>query len=130
MGVVLVNNIPKVIPLLKEQVAVRVNNVAQIAVARLIAASPIDTGFLRSHLGQTTTATPNNLSAEVRSLAPYSGPTDTGVRGTLWWTNTWLGIRSEFPQLMLGKGESAGPGVIRAAMQEFHGVLGRKGGRF
>lgn len=132
MGVVLVNNIPKIIPELKRQVAGRVNVVAQFFVGEAIRNSPYDTGFLRNHIGQTLAATAERLEAEVRSLAPYSAPTDSGIRGTLWWTKAFLRAREMFPRILMGKTEvgTVGPSIIGATLQEYHGPLGSpRGGK-
>ena len=132
MGVQLVNRIPVVIPLLKEQVAIRINNAAQFWVNEAQNNANIDTGFMKAHIGQTTTAVPNSLSAEIRSLAPYSMFQDTGRNGgNLFWTRAYIATREKFRQFIyqgLAFTGSAGSGVIRAASQEFHGPLGRGGG--
>jgi len=130
MGVQLVNNIPKVVPELKRQVAERLNAAAQFWVGQAKQNAPVDTGFLKAHVGQSIAAVPERLEAEVRSLARYSAPTDTGIRGTLWWTKSYLRTRELFPQFLYGKAGSAGANVIRAAEEDFHGPMGRKGGGF
>jgi hypothetical protein len=49
------------------------------------------------------------------------------------WTVAGLETRQKFEYLMksgfvsISRGESAGPGVIRAALIDYHGPLGRKG---
>lgn len=132
MGVQLVNNREKVVAELKRQVAQRINAAAQLMVGEAQRNANVDTGYLRSSIGQTITAVPERLEAEVRSLAKYSQPQDTGMRGNLYFTRAWLRVREIFPQLIAGKISvgTAGPGVVRASEQEFHGPLGSpRGGK-
>lgn len=130
MGVNLVDRTPQVLAALKEQLANGLNSAATFFVTEAKQNSNVDTGFMKEHIGITVSAVANNLSAEVRSLAPYSGPQDTGIRGNLFWTRAWLATREKFKQFMMSKGESAGANVIRAALEEFHGPMGRKGRGF
>lgn len=140
MGVNLVNNFPKVQAAIKEQVARGINNAAQFWVSEAIDLAPEDTGFLKAHIGQTVSAAPNNLHAEIRSLAPYSSVVNFGsARGQApqpFWTVAGLLTRQKFDYLLksgfvqIGRLGSAGPNVIRAALEEFHGPMGRKGGGF
>lgn len=130
MGIRLVDNTVQVKAALREQIANGLNAAATFFVTEAKNAAPVDTGFLKAHLGVTVAAVPSSLSAEVRSLARYSAPTDTGIRGTLWWTKSWLATREKFKQFLMTKGTSAGAGVIRAAEEEFHGPMGRKGRGF
>lgn len=133
MGVKLVNNIPKVIPAIKAQVAKGINNACQFGVSEAKDLAPEDTGFLKSHIGQTVTATPNSLFGVIRSLARYSGLVNFGTSKQApqpYWTVAMLLLKQKFPAFILGKEGSAGSGVIRAAEEEFHGVFGRKGAGF
>lgn len=139
MGVTLVNNFPKVQAALKEQIAQGINNAAQFWVSEAGDLAPVDTGFLKAHIGQTVSAVPNNLSAEIRSLAPYSGPVNYGTSRQApqpFWTVAGLLTRQKFAYLLksgfigISKLGSAGPNIIRAALEEFHGPMGRKGGGF
>lgn len=139
MGVTLVNNFPKVQAALKEQVANGINNAAQYWVTEAQSLAPVDTGFLKEHIGQTVAAVPNNLHAEIRSLAPYSGFINYGTSRHSprpFWTVAGLMTREKFHDLLksgfvrISKGTSAGAKIIRAALEEFHGPMGRKGGGF
>jgi len=130
MGVVLVDRKDKIIAELKLQLAMGLNAAAIEWVSGAKAKANVDTGFMKEHIGITKSASSADLSAEIRSLAPYSGPQDTGIHGNLFWTSTYLEIRERFSQFLYGKAGSAGPGVIRAAQQDFHGPLGSsKGGK-
>lgn len=118
------------IPLLKEQVAARLNNAAAFWVAEAQANANVDTGFMKNSTGVTVPATPNSLFTVIRCLAPYGSAQDTGIRGNLWWTRAFLATREKFTQFLYDKVGSAGPGVIRAALQEYHGPLGNpRGGK-
>lgn len=139
MGVRLVNNFPKIQVAIKEQLAQGINNACQFWVSEAKDLAPVDTGFLKEHVGQTTSAVPNNLSAEIRSLAPYSGFVNYGTSRQSpqpFWTVAGLLTREKFTYLLksgfigISKLGSAGPNIIRAALQEFHGPMGRKGGGF
>lgn len=139
MSVKLVNNFPKVQAALKEQVARGINNAAQFWVTEAQDLAPVDTGALKANIGQTTSAVANNLSAEVRSLMPYSGFVNFGTARQSpqpFWTVAGLMTRQKFDSLLksgfvsISQGTSAGPNVIRAALEEFHGPTGRKGGGF
>lgn len=130
MGVTLVDNRVKVVAELKRQVAGRLNTAAQFFVGEAQRNANIDTGFMKEHIGMTLAATAERLEAEVRSLAPYSGPQDTGLRGNLFWTRAYIRTREMFKQFLYGTAGSAGSGVIRAAQEDFHGPMGRKGGGF
>lgn len=126
MGVRLVDNTEKVKREIRAQLAIRVNNAAQFFVGEAKRNANIDTDFMRQHIGQTVQATAASLSAEMRSLAPYSGPQDTGRWGNLFWTRAWLALRDKFKGLLMSSGtESAGAGVIGAAEQEYFGPMGR-----
>ena len=124
IGVRLVDNTAKIKAALREQIANGLNAAGNSWVTDAKANANIDTGFMKEHIGLTRAATPANLSAEVRSLAPYSGPQDTGMRGNMFWTRAYLSTRERFTQFIYGKEGSAGAGVIGAALQEFHGPLG------
>lgn len=101
--------------------------------------SPVDTGFLKEHIGVTVTATGDRLSGEVRSLAPYSGPVNYATSRQAaqpFWTVAGLLTRQQFPDLFksgfisIQRGSSAGAGVIKSALMDYHGPMGRKGGGF
>lgn len=139
MGVKLVNNIPRIRQELKVQVAKGINSAAQYAVGEARDLTPVDTGFLKAHIGQTVTATPDSLHAEIRSLARYSGHVNYGTHKQSpqpFWTVALLMMRQKFHYLLksgfvsIGRVGSAGGNVIRAAEQEFHGPFGRKGAGF
>lgn len=126
MGVRLVNRREEVVAALRQRLAAGLNEAAQYFVDEAQANANVDTGFMISHIGQTVPATSATLFAEVRSLAPYSGPQDTGRYGNLFWTRAWLATKAKFPDFFYAKGGSAGRGVIGAAQQEFeHGVTGQ-----
>lgn len=130
MGVKLADNTAKVKAALKAQIANGLNAAANLWVTEAKNNANVDTGFMKAHIGVTVAAVANSLSAEIRSLAPYSAQQDTGFRGNLFWTRAYLATREKFKQFIYQGAGSAGPGVIGAALQEFHGVLGRKGGGF
>lgn len=139
MGVKLVDNTAKVQAALKVQIAQGINNAVQFWVTEAQDFAPVDTGFLKAHIGQTVSAVPNNLHAELRSLAPYSGPVNYGTSKQAaqpFWTIAGLLTRQKFAWLLksgfvgIGKVGSAGANIIRAALEEFHGPMGRKGGGF
>ena len=136
MAVRLVDNKAKIMSALREQVAQGINNAAQFWTANAQDLAPVDTGFLKAHIGQTVAANSNSLSAEIRSLAPYSGFVNYGtskMQAQPFWTVAGLMTRDKFEYLLksgfvsIGRGSSAGPGVIRSALIEYHGPLGRKG---
>ena len=104
---------------LKEQIASGINEAAQWWTDEAQENSNVLTGFMQSHIGVTEAASPERLSATVRSLAPYSGPQDTGRRGNLFWTRAFLSTRQMFKQFLYGKAGSAGGGVIRSALSNF-----------
>lgn len=139
MGVVLKDNTARVQAAIKVQLAQGINNAAQFWVSEAQDLAPIDTGFLKSQIGQTVSAVPNSLSAEIRSLAPYSGIVDMGSSRQApqpFWTVAGLLTRQKFDYLLksgfigISRLGSAGRGVISAALQEFHGPMGRKGQGF
>lgn len=122
IGVQLVNNREKVVAELKRQVAQRVNAAAQFMVGEAQRNANVDTGFMKAHIGQTITATPDRLEAEVRSLAPYSLYQDIGLHGNMFFSRAYLRTREMFPKLMMGNDVgTAGAGVIHAALEEYHG---------
>jgi len=136
MGMRLVDNKEKVVAQLRAQMAQGINNACQMWTAEAQDLAPVDTGFLKAHIGQTKAANANDLSGEVRSLAPYSGFVNYGTSRQApqpFWTVAGLMVRDKFEYLLksgfvtIQRGTSAGPGVIRAALVEFHGPLGRKG---
>ncbi|HEX5704870.1 MAG TPA: hypothetical protein VFX97_16855 [Pyrinomonadaceae bacterium] len=119
--------------------AVGINNACQFWVDEAIDLAPEDTGFLKAHIGQTKAANANDLSGEIRSLAPYSGPVNYGTAkqsAQPFWTVSGLLTRQKFTYLLksgfvkIGRGVSAGAGVIKSALMDFHGPMGRKGGGF
>lgn len=139
MGVKLVDNIPKIQKEIKVQLAKGINNACQFWVGEAQDLAPVDTGFLKAHIGQTVTATPESLHGEVRSLAPYSGPVNFGTsrqHPQPFWTVAGLLTRQKFNDLLksgfigISKLGSAGSGIIRQALQDFHGPMGRKGKGF
>lgn len=139
MGVRLVNNIPKIQAEIKVKLAQGINNACQFWVSEAIDLAPVDTGFLKAHVGQTVSAVPNNLHGEIRSLAPYSSAVNYGTSKQAaqpYWTVAGLLTRQKFTWLLksgfvgIGRVGSAGANVIRAALEEFHGPMGRKGGGF
>lgn len=139
MGVKLVDNTEKVKAAIHVQLAQGINNAAQFWISEAQDFAPVDTGFLKAHIGQTVSAVPNNLHAEIRSLAPYSQAVNTGTsrqHPQPFWTVAGLLTRQKFAWLLksgfvsIGRVGSAGANVIRAALEEFHGPMGRKGGGF
>ena len=144
MSVRLVDNTEKIKQALREQVAVGINNACQFWVDEAKDLSPVDTGFLKEHIGQTKAANASDLSGEIRSPAPYSAPINYGHRTTggstvpaqPFWTVAGLLTRQKFTYLLksgfvsIGRGASAGAGVIKSALMDFHGPTGRKGGGF
>jgi hypothetical protein len=139
MGVKLVDNTAKIQAAIKVQIAQGINNAAQFWVTEAKDLAPVDTGFLKEHIGQTVSAVPNNLHAELRSLAPYSGLVNYGTSNQSpqpFWTIAGLMTRQKFNWLLksgfvsIGRVGSAGANIIRAALEEFHGPMGRKGGGF
>lgn len=128
MGVKLVDNTEKVKTALRERIAVGLNNAASAWVQAAEQGANVDTGFMKAHIGQTVAATGRSLFAVVRSLAPYSMYQDTGIHGNLFWTRAYLIVRDKFKQFIYegtGPTGQAGAGVIKAALEEYHGPLGR-----
>lgn len=104
MSVRLINNLPKVLPAVKAEVAKRLNQAAQDFAEEARRAAPVDTGYMKAHIGQTKTATPESLVAEVASPAGYSGFVNYGTSRQVaqpFWTNAWLIIRSKFRGIIL-----------------------------
>jgi hypothetical protein len=131
MGYRLIDNKDKVVAALKEQVANGLNNAASFFVTEAQKNAAVDTGFMRDSTGVTVAATPNSLFAELRALAPYSGFQDVGQHGNLWFTRAFLVTKEKFKQFIYTRSSgTAGPGVIKAALTEYHGVTGRKGRGF
>lgn len=139
MSVTLVDRTEQIKAALREQVAQGINNACQYWVDEAKDLSPVDTGFLKEHIGQTKAANANDLSGEIRSLAPYSGPVNYGTSkqsAQPFWTVAGLLTRQKFAYLLksgfvsIGRGASAGAGVIKSALMDFHGPMGRKGGGF
>lgn len=139
MSVRLVDNTQKVIHALREQVAQGINNACQFWVDEAKDLAPVDTGFLKEHIGQTKAANAASLSGEIRSLAPYSGPVNYGTArqsAQPFWTVPGLLTRQKFAYLLksgfvqIRKGTSTGAGVIKSALMDYHGPMGRKGGGF
>lgn len=139
MGVKLVNNTERIKSEIKVQLARGINNAAQFWVGEAKDLAPVDTGFMKEHIGQTVSAVPNALHAEIRSLAPYSGPVNYGTSTQAaqpFWTVAALLTLQKFDWLLksgfvsFSKAGSAGRNVIRAALEEFHGPMGRKGQGF
>lgn len=139
MGVKLVNNTQKIKREIHVQLAQGVNNAIQFWVDEAIDLAPEDTGFLKAHIGQTVTATPDSLHGEIRSLAPYSGYVNYGTSRQSpqpFFTVSGLLTRQNFNWLMksgfigIRKLGSAGGGIIRQALMDFHGPMGRKGQGF
>ena len=130
MGVRLIDNSAAIKAALKEQIANGLNAAANAWTEEAQANANVDTGFMKAHIGVTKAASPADLLAVIRSLAPYSGPQDTGQHGNLFWTSTFLEIRERFSQFIYSKAGSAGGGVIRQALQDYHGPLGNpRGGK-
>lgn len=139
MGVKLVNNIPKIQAAINVQLAQGINSALLMGVHEAHDLAPEDTGFLKSGIGMTKAATPNDLSGEARSIAAYSGLVNYGTSkrsAQPYWTVAWLLVRQKFTWLMksgfvsMSRGTSAGPGVQKAAQLDFFGPTGRKGGGF
>ena len=139
MGVKLVNNTEKIRKEIHVKLAQGINNACQFWVSEAQDLAPVDTGFLKEHIGQTVPAMPDSLHGEIRSLAPYSGPVNYGTSrqsAQPFWTVAGLLTRQKFDSLMksgfigISKIGSAGRGVIRAALMDFHGPMGRKGRGF
>lgn len=139
MGVTLVDRTPQIIRALKQAAANGCNNAAFFWADNSKDMAPRDTGFLAEHVGVTKTATADDLSSEVRSLAPYSGPVNYGTSKQAaqpFWTVAGLLTRQKFPNLFksgfisIQRGGSAGAGVIKSALMDYHGPTGRKGGGF
>lgn len=122
MGVRLIDNTEKIRVALKEQIAGGLNEAAQWWTDEAQQNANILTGFMQSHVGTTKAASPNDLTAVIRSLAPYSMYQDTGIHGNLFWTKAYLDTRQRFIQFLY-KGQAftggAGRGVISAALQSF-----------
>ena len=133
MGVRLIDNSAKVKQALKERIAVGLNNAANAWVDAAAGAANVDTGFMKAHIGVTKAASSADLSAVIRSLAPYSMYQDTGMHGNLFWTRAYLIVRDKYTQFLyhgIAYTGSAGPGVIRQALQDYHGPLGNpRGGK-
>lgn len=139
MGIKLVNNIPKIRQAIHVQLAHGINNACQYWASEAIDLAPEDTGFLKAHIGQTVTATAQSLHGEVRSLAPYSGLVNLGTSKQAaqpFWTVAGLLTRQKFHWLMksgfiqISRMGSAGAGIIKQALMDFHGPMGRKGQGF
>jgi hypothetical protein len=139
MSVELVDNTQKVIAGLREQVAQGINAACQMWVDEAKDLAPVDTGFLKEHIGQTLAASPNRLEGEIRSLAPYSGLVNSGTSKQAaqpFWTVAGLLVRAKFEYLLksgyvsIQRGVSAGQDVIKAALMDYHGPMGRKGKGF
>jgi hypothetical protein len=136
VSVTLVDRTAEIKQALREQVAKGINNACQMWTDEAIDLAPEDTGFLKEHIGQTKAANAHDLSGEVRSLAPYSGHVNYGTSRQAaqpFWTVAALLTRQKFEWLLksgfvqIRRGTSAGPGIIRAALMDYHGPLGRKG---
>lgn len=132
MGVKLIDNTEKIKAALRGQIAIGLNSAAQFFTSEAKAGAAVDTGFMKEHIGVTGQATAQRLETEVRSLARYSGPQDTGVRGNLFFTRAYYATREKFAQFLYGKIQvgTVGGNIIRAAEEEFHGSMGRKGQGF
>lgn len=139
MSVTLVDNSEKIKHELRVECANGANNVAAFIADEAHDMAPEDTGFLKSGIGVTKMATANDLTAEVRSIAPYSGFVNYGTSkqpAQPFWTVPLLLARQKFNYLFksgfmrFSRGSSAGRGVIRQALTDFHGPMGRKGGGF
>jgi hypothetical protein len=135
----LVDNTEKIKVALREQIAAGINNACQYWTDQAKDLAPVDTGFLKEHIGQTRSATAADLTGEVRSLALYSSAVNTGTSrqsAQPFWTVAGLLTRQKFTYLLksgfvqIRRGTSAGAGVIKSALMDFHGPLGRKGGGF
>jgi hypothetical protein len=139
MGVRLVDNTAKIKVELQWRCANGCNNAAFFWAEESRDMAPEDTGFLKSGIGVTELATANKLSATIRSIAPYSGHVNFGTSKQAaqpFWTVGGLLTREKFGYLFksgfisISRGSSAGGGVIRQALMDFHGPTGRKGGGF
>lgn len=139
MSVRLVDNTERIKQALREQVAQGINNACQFWVDEAKDLAPVDTGFLVEHIGQTKAANANDLSGEIRSLAPYSSAVNFGTArqpAQPFWTVAGLLTRQKFEWLLksgfvkIGRVVSAGAGVIKSALMDFHGPMGRKGQGF
>jgi hypothetical protein len=139
MSVRLIDRKDEVIAALRERVAQGINSACQMWTDEAIDLAPEDTGFLKAHIGQTKAANAADLSGEVRSLAPYSGPVNYGTSRQAaqpFWTVAALLVRQRFEWLLksgfvqIRRGASAGAGVIKSALMDYHGPMGRKGGGF
>ncbi len=136
MSVVLVDRSEQIKAALREQIAQGINAACQMWTDEAKDLAPVDTGFLKEHIGQTKAANGNDLSGEIRSLAPYSSAVNYGTSrqsAQPFWTVAGLLVRQKFEWLLksgfvsIKRGSSAGAGVIRAALMDYHGPLGRKG---
>lgn len=57
---------------MRENIAEELNSGAESCVSLAKQLSPVDTGFMRDHISQTETASPDNLKAAIESEADYS----------------------------------------------------------
>lgn len=133
MGVKLTDNTVAVKAALRERISVGLNNAASLWVQAAQQGANVDTSFMKEHVGVTVPSTAVTLFAIVRSLAPYSMYQDTGIHGNLFWTRAYLIVRDKFKQFLYGGtaiAGQAGENVIRAALEEFHGPMGRNGEGF
>lgn len=134
MGVKLVDNTEKVKAALKVQIAGGLNAAGAFWVDEARRNANVDTGAMRDSTGVTVSATPSSLFVIIRALMPYSYWQDVSVKsGNLWWTRAFLATRQRFHQFIYqGRAHAggAGAGVVKAALSEYHGVSGRKGGGF
>ena len=124
MSVRLVDNTDKVIAELRAQIAQGINNACQMWTAEAQNLAPVDTGFMKAHIGQTKAANANDLDGEIRSLAPYSGFVNYGTSKQAaqpFWTVAALTVRNAFASLLasgyvrIERGSGAGPGIIQSA---------------
>lgn len=136
MGYTLVDNTEKIKRQLRQGCANGCNNAVAFWADEARDLAPVDTGFLKSGIGVSEVATENKLSATVRSIANYSSVVNFGgahQAAQPYFTVAGLKTRQEFNWLMksgfisISRGQSAGPGAIRAAMMDYFGPLGRKG---
>lgn len=139
MSVRLVDNSAKIKQHLREQIAAGINSACAMWTDEAIDLAPEDTGFLKAHIGQTVSATAASLSGEIRSLAPYSGFVNFGTSkqpAQPFWTVAALLTRQKFEWLLksgfvqIQRGTSAGGGIIKSALMDFHGPMGPKGRGF
>jgi hypothetical protein len=139
LGVKLIDNTAKIKQQIHIQLAQGINNACAFWVNEAIDLAPEDTGFLKAHIGQTVTATPNSLHGELRSLAPYSQAVNGGTSRQApqpFWTVAGLLTRQKFDWLLksgfiaIRRVGSAGGGIIRQALEDFHGPTGRGGQGF